>query len=202
MTDIISVSYLNQRRIIGLLGFIFPVILVVARLMAGMFPVEPTLSDYYHTNARDIFVGVLVAIGLFLLAYEGYDRWDRRITSAAGFFMVCIAAFPSFGGGTTNYLFQFLSPKTNGILHVASAVSAFFLLGVMSFFQFTKSGTLMSQKKKQRNRIYRICGIVIWITMVIMLILNKSRYFIVLECIVLWAFAFSWIVKGWTLLKG
>ncbi|MDA3850883.1 MAG: hypothetical protein PF447_06390, partial [Spirochaetaceae bacterium] len=175
--------------------------LIMGSWTAGIVSIGPSLSDYYHTFSRDIFVGVLVVIGVFLVTYKGYDKWDKVITLSSGIFMICIAVFPCFNGERTNYLFQFLNPRVTGYIHDTSAAFAFSLLGVMSFFQFTKAGALMSVNKKRRNIIYRVCGIIIWLTVLLMIFLNSTPLFIWLESLVLWAFAFSWLIKGQALLK-
>ena len=37
-----------------------------------------SISSYYHSVMRDIFVGSLCAVGTFLISYRGYDKRDNR----------------------------------------------------------------------------------------------------------------------------
>src|SRR5687767_9590325 len=36
--------------------------------------IESSISAYFHTGMREVFVGTLCAIGVFLLCYRGYER--------------------------------------------------------------------------------------------------------------------------------
>jgi len=40
--------------------------------------IEPTISDFYHTTYRDVFVGSLCAIGVFLVSYRGHRRANSQ----------------------------------------------------------------------------------------------------------------------------
>jgi hypothetical protein len=49
------------------------------------------MSGYYYTHMRNLFVGALCALGVFLAAYDGYDNVDRWITNIAGFCAIGVA---------------------------------------------------------------------------------------------------------------
>ncbi len=59
------------RLIVGLIAFLLPfvVIIVNAKLTSS-------ISASYHTDARDIFVGVLFVIGFLFVAYNGHHDVD------------------------------------------------------------------------------------------------------------------------------
>jgi len=86
-------------------------------------------------------------------------------------------------------------------------------MGVMSLFQFTKSnsdGTNMTLNKIKRNRMYRICGRVIFGSLgaafPVLLIPSVRegtegfRLLYWLESLMIRAFGISWLVKGEALL--
>jgi len=50
-----------------------------------------SISNYYYTCLRDVFVVILCAVALFLFAYQGYDKADKWITNIAGIFGVIVA---------------------------------------------------------------------------------------------------------------
>jgi hypothetical protein len=52
------------------------------------------ISMYYYSGMRDVFVGALCAIGLFMFFYRGNDKWDNWMGNIAGFCAFCIAWFP------------------------------------------------------------------------------------------------------------
>lgn len=61
------IEYQELRLIVGLLGVLFPVILIAFGLCVFPYKFQESLSDYYGTPLRDIFVGFLTAIGVFLI---------------------------------------------------------------------------------------------------------------------------------------
>ncbi|WP_394992285.1 hypothetical protein [Emticicia sp.] len=95
------ISYLYLRKAVGFLGFLLPIILVFGALLIGngsiknCREVQSSISDYYHTRMRDIFVGTLCAIALFLFSYKGYDKRDNIAGTLACFFALGVAIFPT-----------------------------------------------------------------------------------------------------------
>jgi len=198
----IILSYLTLRKVIGILAIIFPFLLIIGGFTGGLTGIEQSLSAYYWTNANILFVSMLVTFSIFLLSYNGYDKKDMILTTVAGLAMLLVAIFPMTGG--TNYLFAFVSPGITSAIHYGTATVTFVSLGIMSFFQFTKSGKHeITIAKGKRNKVYKICGIIIFaaiIGMVITMFLPFNLTFI-LESIVLVAFGISWLVKGEAILK-
>lgn len=201
----IIISQLTLRKVIGILAITFPFLIILGTWTGGIVPLLGSLSAAYWSNASVIFVSMLVTFGIFLLTYKGYDRVDEIITTISGVAMICVAIFPM--GGGTSYLFLFLTESMTHILHSLSAVIAFSLLGVMSFFQFTKHQGEITKNKKKRNLVYRVCGIIIFSAILLMIpsqmfvATEAIRLFFWLESIVVWAFGVSWLVKGEALLK-
>src|SRR5436190_21676838 len=76
-THTLVVSYLGVRRAIGAIGLLLPVVLGPVGWLAFGIPIQDNISSYYHTPLRDVFVGALCAIGVFLFCYQGYDRVER-----------------------------------------------------------------------------------------------------------------------------
>lgn len=76
MPTLISVPWL--RRTVGLLGVSLPLVLVI---IAGE---RESISAFYHSPARDVFVGWLVLIAGALAAYRGHDaadKWCARVAA-------------------------------------------------------------------------------------------------------------------------
>src|SRR5262249_4389517 len=65
-------SYLLERAIIGFIGITLPIVLIVGDHLLG--PNAPflrsALSDYYYSGTRDVFVGAMFSIGVFLVTYK------------------------------------------------------------------------------------------------------------------------------------
>jgi hypothetical protein len=90
-------SYLLMRAVIGFIGIALPVGLLVgdAFLKGDTLP-RGSLSAYYHSGMRDLFVGTLCAIGVFLITYRVFDRIsDNLLSTVAGFAALVVAFFPT-----------------------------------------------------------------------------------------------------------
>lgn len=210
--DRLVVSYLILRRAIGVLGMAFPFILILTGWLAyGCTDISNSISLFYHSDMRDVVVGILCAIGLFLLLYKGYEK-DYIPSRIAGFCAIGIALFhthiPNAYQTTACSITTFDTPSFMPILHVIFAFIFFLTLAYMSYFIFTKSdgNQPMTTQKVKRNRIYKIAGIIIVVCMLLILVYHQLvknntdlyQYKIAfwLETIMLVAFGLSWITKG------
>jgi len=224
-------NYLNQRKILGLIGVSIPILLLVLSVPFNNSHIEGAISDYFHTPLRDVFVVGICGISIFLFAYKGYDPLDRFITNSAGFFGILTAFIPTtfkasgttishvlairdhfhpekiqlfpldkLNGGQLEIIPNPISPL-QGAIHIICAALFFLLLAWMAYFQFSKSGS------KREKRLYKICGIIIVITIALMSlnligssdfdrIFVEYRLTFVGEAICMWSFGLSWFVKG------
>ena len=89
------VSYMFLRQTVGWIGTLLPVVLLVGAAISSTASRPDSMSGYYYTDMRNIFVGALCALGVFLVAYDGYDDVDRWITSIAGFGAIAVAFCPT-----------------------------------------------------------------------------------------------------------
>lgn len=208
--DIVD-SYLSLRRLIGILGMALPVVCLVMGALFGSTQLQSSISYYYYSNARDIFVGILVCVGFFLITYRGYEKIDNIITTASGIFCLCIPFFPCAGPLETIGIFQ-LPANVSNVIHLSTAVVFFLLLAFNSIFLFTKTSETeqMTTQKVQRNIVYVACGAVMLVSLVIVAVLmillppeeiDDLDIVYWAEFVMLVAFGFSWLVKGNTLLK-
>jgi hypothetical protein len=200
------ISYLTIRKAIGLLGFFLPLILWVGVWMVQHDPqVQSSVSDYYYTIMRNIFVGILCAVSLFLFAYRGYEKLDRIIGCLGCIFALGVAFFPTLP-------LQDITPADEliGRLHLTFAGLFFATLIFFSLFLFTRThaNQRMTGMKKVRNTVYYVCGFimlacVLAIGLFILLSPEDSEMNVVFwgESIALMAFGVSWLVKGEILLK-
>lgn len=201
------VSYLFLRKAVGIIGVALPFVLVVGRWMLQGWGMLPSLSGYYYTSMRDVFVGALCAIGVFLLSYRGYERIDDIAGNLACVFAVGVALFPTDppSGATPLQI-------TIGHVHLTFAALFFLTLAYFSLVLFTKThpNGRMSGRKKTRNAVYRVCGwtIVACIALVVLDVvllqhtaIQAFHPVLALESLMVWAFGISWLVKGEAILK-
>lgn len=210
-------SYLLMRLLIGVIAVLLPVVLILVNWAIG-HGFQPSLSGYYYTPMRNIFVGSLCAMGIFLVSYYGYDRSDRLITDGAGLCVILVSLFPTTPG---------YEPTSGqvviGDFHLGFALVTFVLLSVMAFrfakreptppglslwqrvkyaFGFTSQGD--SLRPRWATALYRVCGAVILICVALIYPLANTETYslLVLETIMLVSFGISWFVKGGKTLTG
>lgn len=197
------VSYLTLRTAIGVLGCLFPFVLSLGAALVFQRGIQESISAYYYTGMRDVFVGILCAIGVFLLSYHGYERADDIAGDLGCAFAVGVALFPTTpANGATG------EEKIIGGLHLAFASLFFLTLAYMSLCLFTKSDQEQPKKKKlQRNRVYRICGYTMVLCLVLIAVegllpkelrqsLDRLDPKFWLESAAVFAFGVSWLTKG------
>ena len=205
MENNLIISYLTLRKVIGILGISLAFVCILVGLAFGTGDIESSISAYYLTNARDIMVSVLAIAGAFLLTYKGYDLMDNILSSIAGISAIGIAIFPMDFMAPGN-VFGLGMPAV-ATFHYIFTVVFFAALAVIAFFQFTKTGGNPTPQKLKRNWVYRICGVVIILTLLILAlgfleVFATGYYFVlIVEIIMLFAFGISWLVKGEFLLK-
>lgn len=208
-------SYLTMRRIIGILGISLPLVLVLGGLVQDKPTIQSSISAYYYTNMRDFFVGLLSSVALFLLSYKGYEKIDDIVSNLSGLCAIGMILFPtSFHGETTVKTgILLVNDDVSEIVHLAFGACFFLLLSYNSIFLFTKRGPwggVLSREKRQRNIIYRTCGVIMILSIVGIFFyktffehtfLAKLYPTLLLESLALLAFGVSWLVKGNTLFR-
>ncbi len=195
--DTHTYSYLHLRKAVGWLGILLPFILVIgAYLLVKEDAFQQSISHYYHSCMRDVFVGTLCAIALFMFFYSGYDKWDNLAGNIAGFASIGVALFPTTEIGESDLI---------GKLHYFFAIVFFLTLAVFSLWLFRKGKKPSEQtkQKKKRNVIYLICGIIMIACLAAIPIYHNfisngdgTMFVFIAETIALLAFGFSWLVKG------
>ena len=189
-------SYLALRKAVGWVAILLPFVLMLGvRLIFRGDLTLYTISMYYFTGMRDVFVGALCAIGLFLFFYHGYNRWDDWLGNIAGFCAFCIAWFPTSKVGHLSW---------TGKIHFIAAIVFFLALACFSLFLFTQKGADPTRRKLKRNRIHIACGIVMIVSLLAIMIYfsifqedyPKTSFVFWAETLALVAFGISWLTKG------
>jgi hypothetical protein len=215
-----TLTYFAERRAAGYIGIALPLLVLLYDGIA-MGCVPGSISGSYHTDARNIFVGSLCAVGVFLVCSIGYkdDKWWSIL---AGVLAVIVAFCPTKVDeackvdGASNLAW---TPVVHGI----AACALFLVFTYFCLVLFTRThanGTVKKRPalkelrgpKKQRNIVYIVCG---WIMLAaigvfalfsIVAAVHKNftepRYLVFgVEWVCLWSFGFAWLVKGQQLFK-
>ncbi len=196
-----------HRQLIGYIGLVLPILLILMALVrdgVAQWRSLESISEYYYTGAVAAFVGMLVALALFLFTYRGYKNnyyWaDRAASMTAATAALGVAFFPTAAPAGVAAL-SWWSPLT-GVLHYVFAVTLFAMFAVFALwlFRITASGEQVPPDKQWRNRVYLLCGIVIVASIIWAGVAHlNGRPIFWPESIALVAFAVSWLVKGYAL---
>lgn len=191
----ITSTYFMLRRGMALLAFALPVILWAGGGLEG------SLSAYYHADGgrmRDVFVGVLWAIGACLLLYRGYSTAEDRALDGAGVAVVAVALAP------TDWPRDAADTLTGVIHHIAAAV--FFLL--IAYVCMARSGdTLAAMRDLARaarfRATYRVLGLLMalapaaaWVAHLLLPRRADAPVLFFVEAAAVYVFAVFWTIKG------
>jgi hypothetical protein len=204
-------TFRRIRKAIGYLGIGLPIVLVILSLIPFFkTSVQSSISYYYYTNLREVFTGVLCAVGLFLIRYKGVDNpviWknDDKMTNIAGIMALGVALIPTNPNSCSEKIYTLLPVciKFLGWLHYLFAGVFFLILAIMSLFIFTigqKENKDIPKSILNENNIYKICGIAIIAFSFMIPICDLLNLFpkstLIFEALALIAFGTSWLIKG------
>lgn len=194
----------RHRQLIGVLGLMLPLMLWIISAIrpsdaTTRWQVLDSISAYYYTGAVAVFVGIIIALGLFLFTYRGYankyrvhDTWAARI---AGFAAILVAAFPTeVLDGTPKPAWW--EPLT-GRIHYGAAIALFGSFAYFSLYLFRRGSGTNTPSKRSRNAMFLACGLVIILALIWAGFAGaQGRPIFWQETLALVAFATSWLVKG------
>ena len=223
-------SYSALRWIMTGLSFALPLLLVVGGLnswwwISAPLEAQNSLSAYYHAGSqctafagvyRDLFVGILTAIGFCLIIYAGFGRLENWLLNVAGICLMGVAFFPM--GWTEQQMIPacsqeafegFISSKLLGTslsIHFASAILFFLtitLVNVLTAMDTVKAITDFKKKRFWQN-VFRYARFLMPISLGFVLLLRLftgtsvvgDRFVLWLEWFGIWAFSFYWLLKS------
>lgn len=207
-------TYSTLRRGIAFLAIAFPIILAVGGFVKyGLIP-QDSISAYYHAFVptiqspglfeiagngvmRNWFVGILWAISVFLILYQGYGRRENTVLNIAGVLLIAVAMFPmDWTCGTT-------CPKVS--IHGMSAILFFLAIGYICIFRSGDTLKLIKDDnvRESYKRWYRIIGLVMWVFPLVVAVLEffklhpfGTRTVFFIEAAGIWTFAAYWLLKS------
>jgi hypothetical protein len=209
-------SYLLMRAAIGFLGIALPIVLFLgdAFWLEGSMKARGSLSAYYHSGMRDVFVGTLFATAVFLITYKAFERsLDNTLSVLAGVALLGVALFPtSRPAGSTSPptpLEIHLGERQVATVHYISAAIFIVLLGIISLFFGVREGRRSQRRDGETarmsptfwRRFHWICAATIALALVFIAVSKitgwLSAYSLIIgETVAVLAFGLSWLVKG------
>ncbi len=205
----ISSSYFRLRRGLALVAFAFPIVLIVG---GGLDQVQTSISAYYHYSAeapsrygagtmRNIFVGVLWAIGSFLYFYKGYSRREDLALDVAGLAAALgVALFPMDWP-----VAQGVARTTIGTIHYASAITFFVAIAYVCLFRSDDTLNILKDADRRRRfkRLYVLLGTLMVVAPLTILALHllwppaeRSYAVLLIEIAGIYVFSAFWLVKS------
>lgn len=190
----------SLRCLIGALGMALPIIVVVLSLVYGYGFPDSISATYFVPTCITPFMIILGAAGILLVCYMGYTVFDNILNTIAGLAAWGICLFPcaaQLGKIGTFQLDAYLSDS----IHMGCALTFFGILAYNSLFQFTKGDGNPTPQKKKRNIIFRVCGIGMIASFVLLPlvqygVIDVPHVIWVIEFIALQFFGISWITKA------
>lgn len=200
-------SYLLMRLIIGVVGVLLPVSLLVGDwwFVDGKPTTRGSLSAYYHSGMRDVFVAALAVIGLFLLTYMAFHyNWDNVLSMVAGLSALGVAMFPTGGGEILTPLQRELGESLVATVHYACAAVFILSLAAISWRFGTREHARPDRTHGQQQRwwlYHRVCAATIVAAVVYIVVTQAtgvwdSSSILIGETVAALAFGLSWFVKG------
>jgi len=210
--DLYLKSYLVMRAVIGFIGILLPAALLLGdwTFLDGDVRVRGSLSAYYHSGMRDLFVGGLCAIALFLITYKVFEHnLDNTLSTVAGLAILGVAFFPTGRPAgsplsLTPLQDQFGESNVTRAHFVFAAISIVSLAWISYFFG-VREGRRPPAEGKRPPGFWRwfhwICASVIALAVAFIVLTKVSGWFddysvLIGEVVALLAFGVSWLWKG------
>jgi uncharacterized protein YhhL (DUF1145 family) len=207
------ISFMTLRKAVGYIGISMPIIVRLGAYVFEGIPSNESISAYYYTVMRDVFVGTLSAIGVFLFCYRGLGTQDNVMTNIAGLAAIGIGLFPV--DPTYHHIISEKFPATthpdcyqnHGPLgyHIYIVSAFFVIISYLVIFRFTMPGQpVITQQKRMRNKVYIICGIIMLVSLgaiVLLKAISRDNPIFWPETIAIIAFGVAWLAKGQAILK-
>jgi hypothetical protein len=202
-------SYLIMRAFVGALGIALPFLLVLGDglvLDGDPFP-RTSLSSYYYSGVRELFVGTLSATGVFLFTYKVADRTlDNTLSVLAGIAVAVVALLPTGlpSGAEETPLQELLGESVVETIHYVAAGAFILALAVICFFFGVREGARPPRDGRRSPAFWRryhwTCAAAIGVALawigVTELFGGPPNSLLYGEAVAAWAFGASWLAKG------
>lgn len=210
-------SSYTLRRLVGIFGMALPIILWLSLyIFTGHYKPLNSICHYYFTRVVSIYIMTVSMIIIYLILYQGKESREFYLSTIAGLSAIVYLLFPTsnisnvYNDPDKIYSVTILpySPARENVHNIAALIFLVSLAG-MSYFLFTKSKTPeqdLNPRKKLRNRIYKTCGVIIFVSICIIVLgergcipstfYKENHMTFWMEFAAIESFGFSWLIKG------
>lgn len=195
-----SIDTIRLRLMCGWLGMLLPWIVLIICAITGCVPghvfPDSISATWYYAETVTPFMIILGAAGILLMCYRGYTWVDDIINTLTGVFALCICVFPCYNGNFTNVGTFQLPADISGWIHNISAALFLLLLTYNVIFLFTKTDGNITDNKRIRNIIYRVCGVGMLVAMVCLFVFSGWAVTWWVEAFALMFFGIAFLTKA------
>lgn len=206
------VSYLTLRQMIGWIGLVMPFSVRAGAWLFEGIRTTDSISAYYYTGMRDVFVSTLVLVGILLTCYRTRAVRDNVVAIVAGLAAIGIGLFPMEPIFAPEILRKY--PDIAARCYLATGILGYHFIFVTVFFSLSfylvyfrfdaLTPANPTLQKRRRNKVYKVCGaamLVAFVAIGLLAALNRGGSIFWPETLAVVAFAAAWLVKGQTILK-
>jgi hypothetical protein len=209
----------------GVIGILMPVGLILGDrfFLDAPFELRDSISSYYYSPLRDLFVGSLCVIGVLLITYEwpgsGFAWAEFVISSLAGFLLLLVAFCPTEPPGLPHSgnhckvddptpapctaLQHHFGDNDLYKVHIPSAILALGLLAVLAVVFARHESRATPPRMTLRNVHFLSAGVIVLGLIVAGIGFKwnpepiwQFQWVYVGEVIALLGFGFGWVVRG------
>jgi hypothetical protein len=198
-------SYLIMRVAVGALGIALPILLLLGVWI--LFDDRPfargSLSSYYYSGMRELFVGALCAIGVFLVTYKVAERSrENRLSIYAGAAVIIVALFPTGRPRRVaeTPLQDLIGGTTVEWIHYGAAAAFIGSLAVISYYFAKPAPKTGNLPPSFWRRYHLLCAGLIVAALALAAVQGLTGWpdkgLLIAEVVAVWAFGASWLMKG------
>ncbi|GAA2337563.1 hypothetical protein [Dactylosporangium salmoneum] len=203
-------SYLLMRAVIGFIGVALPFALVFGDMALERGKIRGSLSEYFYTGMRDVFVGSLCVTGLFLITYKVFEHnLDNSLSIVAGVAALGVALFhtdrPKGSTIPLTPLQEAMGERSVATVHYVSAAVFIISLGIISLYFGIREGKRTQLRGRRSPEFWRrfhfTCAAGIAVAVVFIAVAKFTGWLddyalIIGETLSILSFGASWLMKG------
>jgi len=197
-------TYVSLRIGMAVIAILLPVLLILGSWISEKLVFQGSISAFYHTGMRNLFVGSLCAVGSFLYLYKGFSQRENIALNFAGVFALGVAFFPTaippaIKESTANYLPD--NPFIAPYLHGFCAVLFFLTIAYVCIYCGKDTVQLIDEEKNRKKYlyIYRIIGLLMVVFPILAVVFSFATagdyWIFIFEFAAIWVFAIFWFMK-------
>ncbi len=203
LRNTILLAHVYLRIGIGMIALLFPLLLWLGGSIRSHTALQNSMSACYHKSIRDLFVGILFALGSFLYLYKGFSRKENYALNCAGVLAVGIAVFPmDKPGGNDDTTF------TAPYMHTVCAIVFFLVISYVYIFRTADTLYLIQYRNHAVlfSLLYKIIGVcmIVFPCVAALLTYTQRHHFtsdnrptiFAVELAATWIFSVYWLLKS------